>query len=124
MKKCVLIYDDDPEISLVCKIILEQESYRVETKSYCDDIIDDIKRVKPSLILMDLWIPEIGGENATNLVKNNNDTRHIPVILFSANAAIETICKRIKASGFIKKPFEVPAFIKTIEKNIPADTGL
>ena len=120
MKKCVLIFDDDPEISLVCKIILEQENYSVETRIYCDDIIDDISKVKPDLILMDLWIPEIGGENAINLVKKNEDTRHIPVILFSANAQIEEICERTEANGFLKKPFEIIDLV-AIVKNTMAE---
>mgnify|MGYP001792493898 CR=1 FL=1 len=42
---------------------------------------------------MDPWVPEIGGENAINLVKNNNATKYIPILLFSANTEIEKICK-------------------------------
>ena len=86
MKKCILVFDDDTEILLVCKIILEQQNYRVETRLLCDNIIEDVHLVKPDMILMDLWIPEIGGENAIKLVKENEATQHIPVILFSANA--------------------------------------
>ncbi len=118
MKKCVLIYDDDQDLLDVSKMILEQRNYQVETRIHCDDIIDDISVVKPDLILMDLWIPEIGGENATNLVKNNKATQHIPVLLFSANAEIENVCKRTNANGFIKKPFDLNEFIETIKRHI------
>ncbi len=120
MKKCVLIYDDDPEILLVSKIILEQENYRVETRIFCDDVIKDIGNTQPDIILMDLRIPEMGGENAINLMKNDKATRDIPVLLFSANFEIEAICKRAHANGFLKKPFAIPEFIATIENNIPA----
>ena len=73
---------------------------------------------------MDLWIPEIGGENAINLVKNNKDTQHIPIILFSANAEIENVCKRTNANGFIKKPFELDEFRETIKRHICGKTTL
>lgn len=69
MKKCILIFDDDPEILMVCKIILEQKNYIVQTRLFCDDILKDCKDVNPDIILMDLWIPMIGGEEAVNLIK-------------------------------------------------------
>jgi len=118
MKKCILIFDDDHEILSVSKIILEQQNYRVEIKICCDKIIENISVLKPDLILMDLWIPMIGGENAINQIKNNSETQHIPVILFSANAEIEQICARSNANGFIKKPFQIATFLHVIKKNI------
>ena len=118
MKKCILIFDDDTEISQVCKIILEQQNYVVETRIYCDDIIEDISKVKPDLILMDLWIPEIGGENAINLMNNNEATRHIPVVLFSSNAEIEKVCKRTATDGFLKKPFAVADLLGIVANTI------
>ncbi len=119
MKKCILIFDDDVDILGVCKIILEQQNYRVETRMICDNIIEDISQVKADMILLDLWIPEIGGEHAINLVKSNKATQDIPIILFSANAEIEEICKRVNAKGFLKKPFEIEAMLDMIEDNIP-----
>ena len=118
MKKCVLILDDDAEILMVCKIILEQKNYVVHTRLFCDDIIKDIKAVNPHVILMDLWIPRIGGESALQLMKGNGATRNIPVILFSANDTIEEICKRSGADGYLKKPFSVKNLVHLVEKII------
>lgn len=118
MKKCILIFDDDQEILFVCKLILEKHNYRVETRVRCDNIIGDIRLVKPDMILMDLWIPEIGGEKTVNLVKNNEETQHIPIILFSANAEIEEICNKAKANGFLKKPFEIASLLQIVENNM------
>lgn len=118
MKKSILIFDDDPEILMVCKIILEQGNYEVETRVFCDDIIKDIKQVKPDIILMDLWIPMIGGEEAINRMKNNSTTRHIPVILFSANAEIDSIAKKTNVNGFLKKPFDINMLLSAIENAI------
>lgn len=84
MQNTILIYDDDLEILLVSKIILEQKDYNVHTRESCDNIIEDICVEKPGLILMDLWIPEMGGEHALKLIKDNVNTWQIPVILFSA----------------------------------------
>ena len=118
MKKCVLILDDDPELLMVCKIILEQNNYMVQTRLFCDDILKDCKEVSPDIILMDLWIPNIGGEKAILLLKENPATVDIPVILFSANAEIDIIEKRSKANGVLKKPFDINVLLATIENSL------
>lgn len=116
--KCVLIYDDDLEILFLCKAILSKSNYRIETLSRCDNVIEDIARIKPDLILMDLWIPEIGGEKAIDIVKKNPDTQHIPMLIFSANAEIEAIAKKVNANGFIEKPFNISSFKETIQNKM------
>ena len=116
--KCILIYDDDHEILFLCKAILARDQYRVETMSHCEDVISDIARIKPDIILMDLWIPKTGGEKAIMMIKENPATRNIPIILFSANTEIKEICKKIKADGYIEKPFDIIALKETIEQNI------
>jgi DNA-binding NtrC family response regulator len=118
MQKCILIYDDDLEILTVCKVILDKENYHVETISNCENIIHDISIVKPDIILMDLWIPKIGGENAIKLMHQNEETKHIPVILFSASDEIEKVSKRINATGYLKKPFDILELKETIESRL------
>lgn len=116
-KSCVLIYEDNQEILLLCKALLSKE-YQVETLSRCENVISDIARIKPDLILMDLWIPDIGGEKAIMMMKANPATCSIPVLLFSANTEIEQICVKINADGYIKKPFDIQTLKKIIADKI------
>ena len=116
MKKCILIYDDSQDILLLCKAILEATNYQIETMLQCENIIADIDLIKPDLILMDLWIPKIGGENAVRLVKSDPVAGHIPIILFSADSEIEKITLKVKANGYLKKPFDINT-LKEIIKN-------
>ena len=118
MKKTILIFDDNQEILTVCRVILERHNFRVEIKTYCDNIIEDTITTNPALILMDLWIPVIGGENAITLLKNNGATQHIPVILFSANTDIAKISKRVNANGYLRKPYDIMELLHIIDTNI------
>jgi CheY-like chemotaxis protein len=95
-----------------------KSQYHLETSSRCENVIKDIEFFKPNLILMDLWIPEIGGEKAISLIKENPAISHIPVLLFSANAEIKQIYKRINGDGYIEKPFDINTLKGTIEQNI------
>jgi DNA-binding NtrC family response regulator len=117
MKKTILIYDDDEEILLLCKIILKKYHYNVETLSYCDDVLADVIKLKPDFILMDLWIPEMGGEKAVKIIKNHESTKQIPIFLFSANADIKDISEKVNASGYIAKPFDLKTFLEVIHNN-------
>ena len=116
--KCILIYEDDQEIVLLCKTILIKNHYQVESLSSCENVLSDLEKIKPDLILMDLWIPEIGGEKAIIKIKENPASQQIPVILFSANSDIEEICKKINADGYIQKPFDIHTFLETIKQHI------
>jgi len=118
MGKCILIYDDDVEILTVTKIILEKKKYRVETRTRCDDIINEVSFIKPDLVFMDLWMPWMEGENALKQMKGNEATRHIPVVLFSANDSIEEVCKRSNADGYLKKPFTIDNMVQLVENII------
>jgi len=118
MKEKILVYDDDEEILFLCQAILSKFGYAVVTLARCENILNDIKSIQPDLILMDLWIPEIGGEKAIELVKKNESTKNIPVIVFSANADIREICEKVNADGYVEKPFNVSTFMETIERQI------
>ncbi len=118
MNKCILIFDDDAETLAVSKIILEQQNFQVEVRSLCDDIVRDITDTRPFLILIDLWMPEIGGEKAVELIKSNSSTCHLPAILFSANDQIEEICFRCGANGYLKKPFSISDLLDVINSHL------
>ena len=117
MQKCVLIYDDDIEILEVCRAILKNH-YRVETKTNCDDVINEVKAIKPDVVLMDLWIPKIGGQEATARLKKDEDLKSIPVIIFSANDETELISQRIRSDGYLKKPFDLTEFRQVIKNAV------
>ena len=118
MKKCVLIYEDDLDIMQLCKIILTASYYQVETRNTCENIIADVKEVNPDIILMDLWIPEIGGEQAIMLLKKEDKLKNVPIVIFSANEELDIICKRIHASGYLKKPFDITDLKNIIQLHI------
>jgi two-component system cell cycle response regulator DivK len=116
MQKCILIYEDDLEILELCKAILSVFGHRVATRTRCEHIIQDIAEFRPDAVLMDLWIPEIGGEQAVTLLRAAPETRNMPVILFSANDEIEAISQKVNANAYLKKPFDIDHFKQIVEQ--------
>lgn len=115
-KKCVLICDDDTGILEACKMILSEE-YRVETADKCLNIIEEVEKVQPDIILMDIRIPG-GGEKAVNLIHETKEISNIPVIVFSALSDIREISERVNATAVIEKPFDINTLLETIQENI------
>ncbi|MGV3508131.1 MAG: response regulator [Sphingobacteriaceae bacterium] len=107
MAKRILIFDDDADILSICTYILEEQGWEVHTSQHCNNIDTTVRNVKPSVILMDNWIPDSGGVIATQTLKSQSDLKDIPVIYFSANNDIQTLAKQAGADTYLEKPFDL-----------------
>lgn len=105
--KRILIFDDDRHVLEIFTIVLEDMGHIVEQCQTSHDVLEKVERFQPDLILMDNWIPDIGGVTATQILKSNPQYRDIPVILVSANSDIEDLAATAKADGFLSKPFDL-----------------
>lgn len=103
----ILIYDDDTDILEVCATILRMISYEVLCKDNCKTLLSDIEQYQPNVILMDNWLPDIGGVKSIQLIKSTPAFKDIPVIFFSANSHVEELAKEAGADYMLKKPFEL-----------------
>lgn len=105
--KTVLLFDDDVNILEVCTIILEECGYSVAISETSHDIIEKVTAIRPDIILMDNWIPDIGGIKATQLLKQHPDFKHIPVVYVSANSDIHVLAQQAGADTYLEKPFNL-----------------
>lgn len=118
MKKKVLLCDNDPDIIEIVSLILAGKGFQVFVSTTCEEVTEKIDTHDPDLIIMDLWIPEMGGEKTTVMLKNSPKYKDIPVIILSANNEIEIISKRSGADGYIAKPFEIKDLVNKINDHI------
>ncbi len=103
----ILVYDDDVDILEVCAAILKFRGLDILCKDNCRDILADIEGYVPDVILMDNWLPDIGGVKAVQLIKSTEHIKNIPVIFFSANHSVEELAKEAGSDYMLKKPFEI-----------------
>lgn len=119
--KRILIFDDDKSILDVFTIIFSENGYEVEVSETSHNIIERVADFRPHLILMDNWIPDIGGIEAVKLLRNHSEFKDIPVIYISANSDINTLAKKAKADDYLAKPFELQILEKKVEKFLGAN---
>lgn len=116
--KKIFIFDDDQDILELCIIILESKGYEVSTSETTNNIIEKVNSFNPDIIFMDNWIPDIGGAEATRLLKADKQLKHIPVIYFSANNDIHTLAKNAGADNYLPKPFNINELENMVEKTL------
>lgn len=114
-QKCILVCDDDKGTIELLRAILEREGYSVQSVTNSDKIFFKIDKCKPRLILMDIWMPEIGGELTTHLLKHHKETQDIPILILSGDSEIESIARDSGADGYIRKPFSAQELIQTVD---------
>jgi DNA-binding response OmpR family regulator len=116
--KRIIIFDDDEDILSICTYILEEQGWEVHTFNDCNDIINKVSGINPNIILMDNWIPDIGGIMATQMLKKDDRYKNIPVVYFSANNDIQILASHAGADTFLAKPFDIEELEKVINKSL------
>jgi DNA-binding NtrC family response regulator len=106
-EKRIIIFDDDEDILAICSYVLEEQGWEVHTFTDCNHIIERVSSINPSVILMDNWIPDVGGIVSTQMLKKNETLKKIPVIYFSANNDIHLLADNAGAETFLAKPFDL-----------------
>lgn len=119
MSRKILIIDDDEVMLEGMKIALEDEGYEVYLLSNNTNVLGEVKRFKPSLILIDYWMPGINGGEITQGLKENNHTSKVPVIMISASQNAATIADDAGADDFIAKPFDLDELVGKVRKHLP-----
>lgn len=109
MNNKILIVDDEPKNLKLLKDILEVSGYAVLVAGNGREAIDSALLHKPALILMDLNLPVLDGLSATKILKNNPETKDIPVLVLSGLGITEDKDKVYSAGcdGYISKPFNL-----------------
>ena len=115
VKQKILVMDDDRDILDAMKMVLEFNGYKVETCSN-DQKIDYLNL--PDLFLLDIWMSGLSGSDVCKRLKGDDHTKHIPVIIFSANRNISEISEECNADGYIAKPFNLNQLLTVIGSQI------
>lgn len=114
-KKNILIADDDAAILDSLTLILEDSGYEVRATSD-GAIVRELDRELPDLLLLDIWLSGWNGSEICRALKQQQRTRHLPILLFSANKEIKAMAQEVGADDFITKPFDLDELLAKIEQ--------
>ncbi len=121
-KNSSILYVEDnvSNRALVEAIIQRQQDLRIHSVATIKDAKRFLKEMVPSLLLIDLHLPDGSGEDLVNHVKSKPEFQNIPMMILSADALPETM-ERLKSAGvvhYMTKPLDVAVFNKKVRELI------
>jgi len=121
----ILIVEDDPTTANIVSYVLSQHNYRVNSTLNAEDGLKMTLKEKPDLIILDIMLPGMDGFQLLSVLKENEETSHIPVVLISSLAAEKDILKglEIGADDYILKPFSPQILYLKVKKILGSKNG-
>ncbi len=119
MKKSIAIVDDEPDIVELITYHLKKENFKVNEFYDGESLLSYIENYIPDLIILDLMLPEIDGLEICRILKKENRTSLIPIIMLTAKGTEidKVVGLELGADDYIVKPFsprELVARVKAV----------
>lgn len=111
----ILIVDDDVDLLDMLKLFFQRKSFIAEATTKWENIYSSVSVFKPDIILLDISLKGADGRIICKELKTAEQTKNIPVLLFSADYGVKQTIPDFYADGFVEKPFEPSFLINKIE---------
>ena len=117
MRKHIVIADDEEGVVETVRLRLEANGYQVSTTMGVDTI-EDVKRFKPDLLLLDVTMPGMDGFAIMHELKRDPNISNVPVIVFSAKpkSTLMGLFGPEGIAGYISKPYDPKEMLDLIKK--------
>ena len=113
-----LIYsiEDDKNIAHLLKVALSKQGYMVESFNDGESFIGRFKEQKPNLILLDMMLPNIQGDEILKMIREDDENDDIQIIIVSANKMVMDKVDGLDlgADDYIEKPFDIMELISRV----------
>ncbi len=120
----ILILDDDQDMAQSTQRVLVRNGYEVVAFYEARKGIEEAKRQKPDLIIMDMMMPQVSGAQAVKEIKNNPDLAQIPIIILTGLLSPQEYLDmtRIAIDGktykTLCKPYKIKELIKLVGESL------
>lgn len=118
MIKKLLICDDDIDIVEMLEIVLDDCGFEIITETDSKKVLELINNSRPQLVLMDLWMPVISGDQILRRMREDENLSLIPVVIMSAAQDGKQIAIEAGANGYIPKPFDIDKLLERVNQFI------
>jgi DNA-binding response OmpR family regulator len=113
--KHIVIVDDDPGIQDAFPLIFTPDEYQVTKYTNGNAILNE-KLVVPDIYILDKQLSGVDGLDICKFLKRNEKTKHVPVIMLSANPNIKKQAALAGADAALEKPFKIKLLRQMIDK--------
>lgn len=114
----ILVVDDEPEIAELERYHLVQAGHRVSTAGNGWEALDEVRRERPDLILLDLMLPDLDGFGVCEILRREPATATIPVVIVSAWSSGDSrhLGLELGALDYVTKPFSPHELVARVNR--------
>ena len=119
----ILIVDDQPDnLRVIGEILSNTGRYKVNFANNGKDAIQQVEKLKPDLVLLDVMMPGLNGFDVCRYLKQNPLTHAIPIIFLTALETADNIGEAFDIGGadYVQKPFESNTLLARVEAHLKA----
>lgn len=116
-KPVILVVDDDQPILLLMRNILKEFGFEPHVASTGADAVRTVRSVHPDLVLLDMKMPGMSGDEVVDAMRNAG-AAHIPILILSGEPVEPSEIARLGVAGAILKPFDVGALVEQIRMHV------
>jgi DNA-binding response OmpR family regulator len=119
--KKILVADDDVAIADLLVQSLMEEGYDVQKSVQSLRFYDAVRQYQPDLILLDLMMPYLEGEDELRLLQLSPGTAKIPVIVVTAKADVhrdEPTLRQLGVLHIVRKPFDLNQLLNLVKQTV------
>jgi two-component system phosphate regulon response regulator PhoB len=122
MKPKILVVDDEPDAVELLEVNLKGAGYDVATASDGEEALKKARSLLPSLIILDLMLPEVDGMEVCKILRRDQRTSAIPIIMLTAKAAeIDRVLGlELGADDYVTKPFSPRELVLRVKRLLRA----
>ena len=116
----ILVVEDNMDNYELVRFVLERNGYNVFLAVNGRDGVDAARLQKPDLILMDMALPEMDGWDATALIKQDPETKHIPLVALTVHTLPADRKRAIEAGvdAYLTKPINMSALVQIVNQSV------
>lgn len=118
--KKILIVDDEVDLVETVRFPLEIEGYDTLVSYNGEDALNQARKEKPDLIILDLMLPKLDGYKVCRLLKFDDRYKHIPILMLTAKTQEKDkiMGKETGADEYITKPFEMEYLLEKVKAHL------
>jgi len=118
----LLLVDDEPDLVQMVSVRLKAAGYEISTAYDGQEALEKVRESQPDLIILDLMLPKLDGYKVCRLLKFDERTRAIPILIFTARAQVEdvTLATECGADAYLTKPFEAKVLLSKLQELLAA----
>lgn len=123
MAKTILIVEDDPLMSRMYQKIFTFEKYEVHTASNGEDGLEKARKLRPTVMLLDIMMPKMNGLQVLEKLKSDPDTKDIPIVMLTNLAGekdAETALMKGAVKYIVKSEHDPKQVVKMVKEIIAA----